>query len=93
MRDLSLVSLSLFLLAAGCGTAGQAPRESAGQSVARVFNLAQTLEKAQKTRKAIAAYGQIVRHYPGTPEASMAAERIRRAQKAAVLRVSARRPR
>lgn len=76
MRSLIAASTTtLCLFAAGCGASDRAARESAGQSAARVFGLAQGLEKAQKTRKAIAAYEQVVRHFPGTPEAAKAAER------------------
>jgi hypothetical protein len=79
-------SLSISLLVIGCGRAEPARRETPEQAAARVFDLAQNLEKAHKTKEAFAAYQQIVRHYPATAGSKKAAERIAEAQTAALRR-------
>jgi TolA-binding protein len=61
----------------------RAPQESPEQAAARVFELAQNLEKAHKTKEAFAAYRQIVRHYPATAGGQKAAQRIDQEQQAA----------
>jgi len=86
MRSIARFSLCLSLIATGCGRSGPAPRETPEQAAARVFDLAQNLEKEHKTKEAFAAYHQVVRHYPATAGGKKAAERIARAQKAAVRR-------
>jgi cytochrome c-type biogenesis protein CcmH/NrfG len=50
--------------------------------------VAQQLEKEQKTKQAIAAYQQVVRLFPNTPEATNALQRIFQAQRDAVQRAS-----
>ncbi len=37
---------------------------------------AQTLEKSRKTKQALEAYRRIVREYPDSPQAKIAAERV-----------------
>jgi hypothetical protein len=68
----------------GCRRADPAPPEPPEQAAARIFDLAQNLEKERKTREAFAAYHQIVRHYPATPHGKKAAQRISQAQQAAL---------
>jgi TolA-binding protein len=86
VRSLAKFSLSLSLVAFGCGRSEPAPRETPEQAAARVLDLAQNLEKEHKSKEAFAAYHQIVRHYPATAGSKKAAERIAAAQKAARLR-------
>jgi TolA-binding protein len=74
------------LLAAGCGNAEPPPPEAPEQVAARVFDLAERLEKEHKGKEAFAAYRQIVRLYPTTPQGKKAAARINQAQKAALRR-------
>jgi hypothetical protein len=68
----------------GCTRSGPAPPEPPAQAAARVFDVAQNLEKERKTKEAFAAYHQIARAYPTTPHGRKAAERISQAQKAAL---------
>ncbi|MDR3638979.1 MAG: hypothetical protein P4L84_34560 [Isosphaeraceae bacterium] len=73
----------LAALALGCGAAEPAiqhPGESPAQAAARVFTVAEGLEKEHKTKQAFAAYRQLARQFPDTPEGKQAADRIRRAQ-------------
>jgi hypothetical protein len=78
--------LMIGIFALGCGRSDPAPPESPERAAARVFNLAQDLEKEKKGKEAFAAYRQIVRHYTGTPHGKKAAERLNQAQKAALRR-------
>jgi TolA-binding protein len=86
MRQIAVVALTISWLSAGCGGWGsgsQAPAVVVGspeQDAARVFALALSLEKEGETKKAFAAYHQIVRNFPETPAGKKAAERIRKAQ-------------
>ena len=66
-------------LASGCGPPLPAP-ESPHQAAARVFAVAERLEKAQKTKQAFAAYRQVADQFPDSPEGKKAAARIRRFQ-------------
>jgi hypothetical protein len=86
MRFLPVVSLFLI----GCGGPTPVAPEAEGQGAARVFALAQDLEGGRKTKQAIAAYRQVVDHFPNTPEARKAAERISEAQRAAIRQAAAR---
>lgn len=92
MRTVAALALSLFLVAAGCGKPEEATPGPPEQAAARVFERAQALEKDHKTREAIAAYHQILNHFPGSPEAKKAHDRIQLAQKAALRRARTRRP-
>jgi hypothetical protein len=71
---------------ASSGRSEQASRETPEQAAARVFDLAQNLEKEHKTKEAFAAYRQILRHYPATAGGEKAADRIAQAQQSAILR-------
>jgi hypothetical protein len=68
----------------GCGQGAPAPTAaplSAAQQeaeAARVFALAQGLEKERKTADAVAAYRHIVRSFPQAPHAKQAAARLKR---------------
>ncbi len=84
-------SMATLILATALST-GCAPTGSpAAAPAARVLILAQDLENTHQTKNAIAAYHQIIRYYPGTPEASRAADRIRQMQTAALKKSWARR--
>jgi hypothetical protein len=86
MRSLSMV----VLLLVGCGGPAPVAPQAEGQGAARVFALAQDLDGARKTKQAMAAYRQVVLHFPDTPEARKAAQRITEAQRAAIRKVGAR---
>ena len=60
-------AIILAFLLCGCGGSAETPREDP--------------KAAQEPRKAMDAYRQVVSHFPGTPEAKLAAERIARAQR------------
>jgi hypothetical protein len=92
MRFIATLILASILsgVSSGCGKAGQASLETPGASPARVLGLARDLEKGRKIKDAIAAYHQIVRHYPGTPEAAKAAGQIKQIQSAALRKAWAR---
>jgi hypothetical protein len=77
----------------GCGGPAPVAPETDSQGAARVFALAQDLEKGQKTKQAMAAYNQIIRHFPDTPEAKKAVQRISEAQRGAIQTVRARKSR
>jgi hypothetical protein len=76
-----IIGLMLSGMSSGCGKSSQKTAEA---SPATVLGLAQDLEKDHKIKNAIAAYHQIMRYYPGTPEAASAAERIKQLQSAAL---------
>jgi hypothetical protein len=81
----------VFLSFIGCGGPAPVAPKAEGQGAPRVFALASELEGGQKTKQAMAAYRQVVLHFPNTPEARQAAQRISDAQRAAIRKVSARR--
>ena len=54
----------------------KAPEKSTARA-ATALRLAQNLEKSGKTATALKSYKQIVKDYPGTPQARTAAERIK----------------
>jgi hypothetical protein len=81
----------LFLI--GCGGPAPVAPETAAQGATRVFALAQELETGQKTKQAMAAYRQVVLHFPDSPEARRAAQRISEAQRAAIRKAGARQAR
>jgi TolA-binding protein len=87
MRLLPIVCLLLI----GCGGPAPVAPESKEQGAARVYALAQDLETSQKTKQAMAAYHQVLLHFPNTPEARKAAVRISDAQRAAIQKAAARR--
>jgi hypothetical protein len=90
MRLAGTLTLILLTLTAGCGRpAATAPAPPPG-GAARVLEIAQGLEKARGIKKAVAAYEQIVRHYPGTPEAVKAAARVSQIQAEMLKRSQAR---
>ena len=74
-------AIILAFLLCGCGGSAETPREDPKAVAKRVFSLAKEFERAQEPRKAMDAYRQVVSHFPGTPEAKLAAERIARAQR------------
>ncbi len=80
MRSFPIVCLLLI----GCGGSAPAIPEAAGQEAARVLAVAQDLESARKSRQAMAAYRQIIQHFPDSPEAKQAARKIAEAQRAAI---------
>ena len=81
----AIVRLAPGLIAClGCGGTPPAPPETEAQGAARVLAVARGLEEGRETRRAMAAYQQVIRSFPNTPEAGQAAERIARAQKDAV---------
>jgi hypothetical protein len=86
MRSLAVVCLFFI----GCGGPAPVATQTDGQGASRVLAVAQDLEKAQKTKQAMAAYRQVIVHFPNTPEARKAAERIDEAQRAAILRSATR---
>ena len=86
MRWLPIV----FLLFIGCGGPAPVAPKTEGQGAPRVFALASELESGQKTKQAMAAYRQIILHFPDTPEARKAVRRISEAQQAAIRKVAAR---
>jgi TolA-binding protein len=89
LKKMFLISM-LSGVSSGCGQAGPPSPKADGASPASVLAVAQDLEKGQKIKNAIAAYHQIVRYYPGTPEAARAAERIHQLQSAALRRTRVR---
>jgi outer membrane protein assembly factor BamD (BamD/ComL family) len=74
----------------GCGGPRPAAPETEAQGASRVFALAQDLENSKEAKRAMEAYQQIVRHFPETPEARKATERIFTAQKKAMQNASTR---
>ena len=85
-RRCVLLYLGGSALGSGCGRS-EGPREVASAEspelrAMRVLGVAQKLEREQKTKEAFSAYHQIVRHFPNTPPAKIAAERIKKAQRA-----------
>jgi len=83
MRNTNAISV-ILIAAIGCNHPDPAPAESPEQAAARIFDLAQDLEKQHKTKEAYAAYRQISQHYPSTPHGKRAAERISQVQKDAL---------
>jgi hypothetical protein len=87
MRPIAIACLflsSLVTSCAGSNAGSQAPPVSAvtpGQEADRVLAIAQDLEKQGDTKKAFAAYHQIIRNFPDTPSGRKAVERIRQAQR------------
>ncbi len=82
MRPIAIVCLVLPLLITGC-TGSQAPPVSAAtseQDADRVLAIAQDLEKQGDTKRAFAAYHQIIRIFPDTPSGRKAVVLIRKAQ-------------
>ena len=65
-----IIGLMLSVMSSGCGKTAQSSQKTAGASPASVLGVAQDLEKDHKIKNAIAAYHQIMRYYPGTPEAA-----------------------
>jgi hypothetical protein len=89
MRSLPIVCL-LFI---GCGRPDPVAPETDAQGATRVFALARNLETVQKTKQAMDAYQEIIFHFPNTPEARLASQRISQAQRAAIRKVATRRSR
>ena len=85
MRALPIVLLFLI----GCGGPSPVAPKPEAQDAARVLAVAQDLERGRKTKQAIAAYQQVVLHFPDTPEAKKAQEQITEAQRAATRKVAA----
>jgi hypothetical protein len=85
MRAIAAVCIVLSALVAGCGGASSpAPTASAAtpeQDADRVLAIAQDLEKQGDTKKAFAAYHQMIRNFPGTPSGRKAIERVKKAQR------------
>jgi hypothetical protein len=80
-----ILSLAIPLALAGCGESNspadsQSDRPSLAPTpelkAAMEFGSASTLERSRKTKEAVSAYQRIVRQYPDTPQAKVAAERI-----------------
>jgi hypothetical protein len=82
MKTPTAIPLVLACCLLGPGCREPAPPEMPEQTVARIFALAQSLEKEGKTKQAFAAYHQLVRLFPSTAEGKQAAERLRQAQHA-----------
>jgi TolA-binding protein len=77
--------LAVLLIALiGCNHPAPPPAESPEQAAARIFGLAQDLEKQHKTKEAYAAYRQLGQHYPSTAGGKRAAERLSQVQKEAL---------
>jgi hypothetical protein len=83
--------IGLFLI--GCGGPAPIAPGTDVRDAARVFALARDHEVAQKSKQAMAAYRQVVLHFPDTPEARQASWRISEAQRAAIRKVAARKSR
>ncbi len=85
MRAIAIVGLFLFSVMTGCaGSGSQAPPVSAAtpeQEADRILAIAQDLEKQGNTKKAFAAYHQIIRNFPDTRSARKAVERIGQARR------------
>jgi hypothetical protein len=82
------ISIALSALVHGCARSSSAPMpfESPEQRAARVFALAQELEADGQTRKAYAAYHQIIKHFPTSPSAIRANARLTTTQATALRR-------
>jgi hypothetical protein len=78
------------LIGIGCGRSTPVEPESETQGASRVFAVARELDQNRKMKQAIAAYQQVVRNYPNTPEARKAADRINQAQREASQKVAGR---
>ena len=86
MRWIPMVGLSLI----GCGGPAPVGPGTDVRDAPRVLALARDLEAAQKTKQAMAAYRQVVLHFPETTEARQASLRISEAQRAAIRKAGAR---
>ena len=88
MRPTAILCFFLSSLIAGCeGSGTQSPPVSAArpeQEADRVLAIAQNLETQGDTKKAFAAYHQIIRNFPGTPSGKKAIERVKKAQREAM---------
>jgi hypothetical protein len=86
----SLLQKSLILAAlltdAGCGGTPSASETQGGQAslaptpeakAAMELGSAQTLEKSRKTKQALDGYRRIIEKYPDSPQAKIAAERVK----------------
>ncbi len=96
MRRVSIALIVVLRIVSGCGGRDSEPvrpGETSQAAAARIFARAQSLERENKSKQAFAAYRQSVSHFPETPEAKQAAERIRREQKAAPRKPIAKGPR
>ncbi len=86
MRPIAMGCLFLSSVMTGCAgsNAGSQPPTASAvtpeQEADHVLAIAQDLEQQGDTRKAFAAYHQIIRHFPDTPSGRKAVERIRKAQ-------------
>ncbi len=84
--------LSLILIVSSCGKAEPQAPEPPEHAASRIFQQAETLAMQKKTKEAMAAYRQIIAHFPSSPEAKTAASRIQAAQNASRRKPAPRRP-
>lgn len=97
MRIHRLVLFVLLPLGQGCGesapaTTASVQARSPAQEAARVFGLADGLEKEGKSKEAFAAYRQVADKFPETPDGKKAAARIKKAQAEALRKVRRAKP-
>jgi TolA-binding protein len=74
-----------LLALTGCGkTATAPPVETDAEKASRVFAMAEDFEKARKIKQAVAAYEQVVRYFPDSPESKTAVQRLHKIQRDAI---------
>jgi len=87
MRSLVRISVCSSALCLGCGEAAsgrrerQPPVQEQAVEAARVFAIAENLEKQGKAQEAAAAYRHILREFPKTDHGKKAAARIKLVQR------------
>lgn len=87
MRSFVRISVCSSALCLGCGEAASGPRahqppvKEQAVEAARVFAIAENLERQGKAREATAAYRHILREFPRTDHGKKAAARIRLVQR------------
>jgi hypothetical protein len=88
MRSIAILCLFLSSFMTGCAgpDSPSVPVSAATpeQEAHRVLAIAQDLEKQGETKKAFAAYHQIIRNFPATPSGKKAIERVKKEQEEAV---------
>lgn len=85
MRGFLVAAWIGLSVSTGCGgnISSHNAAETPAEEATRVFAIAEKLERENKSKEAFNAYRQVTDHFPGTPEAKKASERINKAQRSA----------
>lgn len=84
MRAIAVLSLAYLLVQAGCAGRVDSSEPGAARAVdndaeaARLYGIAEDLDKAGKTKEAMSTYRHIEREFPKSAQGKKARERIKR---------------